>query len=300
MTIVLPRFHDGELLVQQRAGVGAEAAWLVSMLAPPAPNRRWTAFFAQREFAVLTARDADQRLWSVPLLGTRGFLRAQDTTLSVHALPHPAGPLASMAPAQNVGLIAVEFSAARRMRLNGGLTGVDPTGLEIEAAEVYGNCPAHIRDRTLRPVAGASPERAEAGIGLEFTAAQRALIEGSDTFFLGTIHPERGADASHKGGQPGFVRVEPTELWWPDFAGNNMFNSLGNLTINDEAALLFLDFVGGRALHVSGHAGLEWVSPGSPGDDDGTGRRIRFRVDRVVEHALPLRASDAGDGQTDG
>ncbi len=299
MTIVLPRFHDGELLVQQRAGVGAEAARLVSMLAPPAPDGRWTAFFAQREFAVLTARDADQRLWLAPLLGTRGFLRAHDTTLSVHALPDPAGPLASMAPGQNLGLIALEFSTARRMRLNGRLTAVGPAGLEIEAAEVYGNCPAYIHDRTLRLVAGGSPASAQAGVGVEFTAAQRALIERSDTFFLGTIHPERGADASHKGGQPGFVRVEPTELWWPDFAGNNMFNSLGNLAVDDAAALLFLDFAEGRALHVSGHARLEWITPGSSGDDDGTGRRVCFRVDRIVQHALPVSASDAEERGTD-
>ena len=39
------------------------------------------------------------------------------------------------------------------------------------------------------------------------------LIRGADTFFLGTTHPERGSDASHRGGQPGFVRVDGDQLW---------------------------------------------------------------------------------------
>jgi hypothetical protein len=295
VAIVLPRFHDGELLVQQRAGVGAEAAGLLRMLAPPAPDGRWTAFFAQRDFAVLTGRDGAGRLWVVPLLGPRGFLRAHGTTLSVGVVPNPAGPLASIPAGQQVGLIAVEFSTARRMRLNGTLTAVGPTGLEIEAAEVFGNCPAHIHDRSLHPAAGYAAGHTAGAAGVELTVAQQALIERSDTFFLGTVHPERGADASHKGGESGFVRAGAHELWWPDFAGNNMFNSLGNLAVDDVAAVLFVDFAQGQALHVSGRAALEWIPPGSPGDVDGTGRRVCFRVERLVSHALPVTDS-ASDG----
>jgi hypothetical protein len=290
MTLTASRFHDGELLVQQRAGVSADAARLAGMLAPPEPGGRWSAFFAERRFAALTARGADQRLWVVPLLGPAGFLQGQGAALAVNTGPHPAGPLASLPAGQDVGLIAVEFSTARRMRLNGRLTGVGRAGLLIEADQVFGNCPAHIHKRSLTVAADAAAQTPAGEVAVELSTAQRALIERADTFFLGTVHPERGADASHKGGRPGFVRVEAGELWWPDFAGNNMFNSLGNLTVNDEAALLFLDFTGGQALHLSGHAGLEWVRPGSPGDDDGTGRRVRFRVDRILQHGLPLLA----------
>jgi len=294
MTPVASRFHDGELLVQRRAGVTAEAARLAGMLAHPEPGGRWGAFLAERRFAVLTARGGDGRLWPAPLLGPAGFLRAQGAALAVDVGPPAVGPLASLPAGQAVGLIAVEFSSARRMRLNGRLTGAGPNGLLIEADQVFGNCPSHIHKRSLTVAADASPEASTVVGAVELSTAQRALVERADTFFLGTAHPERGADASHKGGQPGFVRVEAGDLWWPDFAGNNMFNSLGNLTVNDEAALLFLDFAGGQALHLSGHAGLEWVRPGSPGDDDGTGRRVRFRVERIVQHALPLLASDAG------
>jgi len=53
------------------------------------------------------------------------------------------------------------------------------------------------------------------------------MIAASDTFFLGTTHPVRGSDASHRGGPAGFVRVDGDQLWWPDYPGNNLFNSFG-------------------------------------------------------------------------
>ena len=101
------------------------------------------------------------------------------------------------------------------------------------------------------------------------------------------MHPTRGADASHRGGASGFVRVDGADLWWPDYAGNNMFTSMGNIAANPDAALLFVDFATGATLHLSGTATLEWIAPGDPGDDGDTGRRVRFRQVRSVA-ATPL------------
>jgi hypothetical protein len=137
------------------------------------------------------------------------------------------------------------------------------------------------------------------------------MIRRADTFFLGTTHPVRGSDASHRGGAPGFVRVdgsggapavtvigaseaanhrhpgsnarEREQLWWPDYPGNNMFNSFGNLAVDDRAAVLFIDFETGRTLHISGRAAVEWLAPGAPGDDAGTGRRVRFTIESVAD-----------------
>jgi hypothetical protein len=86
------------------------------------------------------------------------------------------------------------------------------------------------------------------------------------------------------------VRVDGSQLWWPDYPGNNMFNSLGNLAVDDSAALLFVDFVTGRALQLSGTAVVEWTDPGTAGDDGGTGRRVRVRPEAVVASDPGLRA----------
>ena len=271
-------FHEGELAVQDRAGVRAQAARLGdAMLATPDLNGGMSTFLAHREFAVLTARDADGRLWTSPLLSAPGFLEAHDRELQVHAIPHAGDPLYGVAPNQPVGMLAIEFATRRRVRVNGTLTAVGDAGLLISVDQAYGNCPKYIHPRHLERGSD-SDRRVEHASTL--SPHHEELITTSDTFFLGTIHPTRGADASHRGGPPGFVHVDGNTLWWPDYPGNNMFNSFGNLAVDPSAALLFIDFDTGATLHVSGKAAVEWVTPSDI--DGGTGRRVRLTVESVV------------------
>ena len=73
-------FHEGELAVQSRAGVRAQAARLGgTMLAVPDLNGGISGFLAERDFAVLTARDADGRLWTSALIASAGFLEARES-----------------------------------------------------------------------------------------------------------------------------------------------------------------------------------------------------------------------------
>lgn len=282
-------FHPGELDVQRRAGVSGEAARLAGMLDPARLDGGPATFLAQRRFATITGRDRTGSLWISPLLGPAGFLAGHGSTLDVNAAPATADPLHALPVGQQVGLLAVEFAIRRRMRVNGLLTEAGPQRLRIEVDQAFGNCPSYLQQRLVEQVEAGEPVTAVESDVLD--AGSRAMIRASDTFFLGTAHPARGADASHKGGRPGFVRVDGAELWWPDYAGNNLFNSMGNIAVNPEAALLFVDFATGRSLHLSGRAELEWVAPGSAGDDGDTGRRIRFAPERVVAMtALPVRA----------
>ena len=293
-------FHPGELEVQRRAGVAREASRLEGMLAAPRLDGGVANFLAQREFAVLTARDAAGLLWTSPLLGPVGFLKAHGSALDANAMVPAGDPLAALQVGQEVGLIAIEFAIRRRFRVNGTVARVDEHGLTIDADQAYGNCPAYIQQRVFEHVDRPGPtgraiedERASSDVTRDgLTDAARSLVRRSDTFFLGTVHPERGADTSHKGGLPGFVRVDGDELWWPDYAGNNMFNSLGNITVNPEASLLFADFATGHTLQLSGTAELQWVAPGSAGDDGDTGRRVRFRPSAAATGTtLPIRSA---------
>jgi predicted pyridoxine 5'-phosphate oxidase superfamily flavin-nucleotide-binding protein len=84
-------------------------------------------------------------------------------------------------------------------------------------------------------------------------------VAGADTFFVASWHPAGGADASHRGGQPGFVRVpDERTLEFPDYPGNNMFNTLGNLAGHPRAGLLFVDFERGDLLQITGRAEIRW------------------------------------------
>jgi predicted pyridoxine 5'-phosphate oxidase superfamily flavin-nucleotide-binding protein len=284
-------FHDGELAVQRRAGVTLQAARLTGMLAAPSLTGGARLFLAGRDLAAFTSRDATGALWTVPLSGPAGFLDVvDDATLDVLALPAAEGPLGG-GPWRGgqAGLITVDFAHRRRFRVNGTVAATGPTGFSIAAEQAYGNCPQYIQRRDVRPGQEAAGGPADHHDTLD--DADVALIRAADTFVLGTAHPTRGADASHRGGEPGFVRVEDGRVWWPDYPGNNMFNSLGNIAADGVAALLFPDFETGTALQLSGDAVVEWTEPGAPGDDGGTGRGVRFTPRRVVRTVMPLRGA---------
>src|SRR4051794_26038924 len=123
-------FHSGELAVQERAGVRHLAQRLSPMLAPPnLSGGAWAQgiqrSLAGRDLAVLTARDRDGRLWTSPLVARPGFLAGHNASLHVNALPHKGDPLHDLPAGQPVGMVAIDFAARRRMRVNGTLTRVD-------------------------------------------------------------------------------------------------------------------------------------------------------------------------------
>jgi len=96
-----------------------------------------------------------------------------------------------------------------------------------------------------------------------FTADDKAFIEGAIYFFIATADGEGRPDCSFKGGAPGFVRVTaPDELAFPDYDGNGMFKSLGNLLVNANVGLLFLDMhEKPRRLRVNGQATVSREDP---------------------------------------
>ncbi|TGD87602.1 pyridoxamine 5'-phosphate oxidase [Mycolicibacterium sp. CH28] len=276
-------FHSGELAVQTRAGVRTRAEQLAPMTARGELRPATADFLATAQLAVLTARDAAGRLWTSPILGQSGFLTAATpTTLRVDSDLPPADPLHRLPAGQPAGLVVMNFAARRRIRINGLLNRSDSGGLEIDVDQAYGNCPKFIQPRRLDLPGGASgPGRTPVFSGSGLRPEDRGLIEGADTFFLGTTHPASGSDASHRGGPAGFVRTEDDRLWWPDYPGNNLFNSLGNLAVDPTAAVLFLDFRTGATLQLSGVAALTWDDEH---DDEGpsTGRGVMFTPRRVV------------------
>jgi len=284
-------FHAGELAVQRRAGTLDEAARLSPMLEPAELRGGIAAFLADRTFAVITARDSAGRLWASPLSGPRGFLEAAGpTTLVIHAGLRAGDPLHGLPAGQQAGLVVVEFATRRRVRVNGTLTAADDATLVMKVEQAYGNCPQYIHQRLLAQGSPGLAGRAGVRRGDSLAPADTELVRAADTFFLGTTNPERGSDSSHRGGAPGFVRVDGDRLWWRDYPGNNLFNSFGNLAVDPEAALLFLDFDTGRTLHLAGTAEVEWETAGRPGEEGQTGRRAVFTLQRLVTgHLLPSR-----------
>ena len=188
----------------------------------------------------------------------------------------------------------IDLETRERMRLNGPAV-VGPDGeIVVHAREVYFNCPKYIQKREVTGAGAAGTGRAgAAGVTRAdvLTPEQRAWIATADTFFIASAVPGGGADASHRGGNPGFVRVrDAATLEWPDYSGNTMFNTLGNITVNPNAGLLFLDFESGDTLQLTGQAAVVW-EPERAAKYPGAERMVEFHVEQAVQiaHAVPLR-----------
>ncbi|MEU7060337.1 pyridoxamine 5'-phosphate oxidase family protein [Streptomyces sp. NPDC046197] len=278
-------YHAGSRALQDRFGV-REAADHVGRAVGPGIKTVVAAFLGLQPLLILGAADpATGRVWAAPLTGPPGFVRATGPhQMSVRGGVHPGDPLAPAlaSPGTRVGTIALDPRTRRRMRLNGRLRPT-PAGFAVEADQVFSNCPKYLQKRESYETVARTP--GEPRHGSELTPAQQDFVTSADTFFLATVHAE-GADASHRGGNPGFVRVDsPHRLSWRDYPGNSMFLTLGNLAADPRAGLLFLDWSTGRTLQLSGEARTEFGPDG--------GRRVRFTLAEVVdtEGAVPLRWS---------
>ncbi|MEU3604162.1 pyridoxamine 5'-phosphate oxidase family protein [Streptomyces sp. NPDC035033] len=277
-------YHHGSLAVQRRLGV-QQAAARIAPSVRPGIRPVAAAFLEAQPMLVLGAAAPDGRVWAGLLTGEPGFARATGPhTVAVAGAPGPGDPLAgALADGARVGTIALDPRTRRRMRLNGTVrTGA--RGLLIEAEEIFSNCPKYLQKRELYGAAPAGPPAGAARRGEVLTEAQLAAVRAADTFFVATTGPD-GADVSHRGGNPGFVRADgPRALLWRDYPGNAMFLTLGNLETDDRAGLLFLDWENGTTLQLSGRARMVYHL----GE-----RYVRFRVDSVVETpgASPLRWS---------
>jgi predicted pyridoxine 5'-phosphate oxidase superfamily flavin-nucleotide-binding protein len=114
-----------------------------------------------------------------------------------------------------------------------------------------------------------------------FSDWDRAFIERAPFFFLATASPDGAPDCSYKGGLPGFVRiVDRHTLAFPDYDGNGMFRSMGNLTANPKVGLLFVDFERGGRVRVNGSATLSATDP-LLADFPGAQQIVRVRAERI-------------------
>jgi len=276
-------FHSGEIELQTRAGVRDMAnrvARSIYSFVPAAAG----AFLEEQRLVVLAAVDGRDRPWASLVAGPAGFARRVDEhTVRIDALPAPDDPLATnLRTGSLAGIMVPDFVTRRRLRVNGRLEAVDGAIL-LHVDQAYSNCPKYIQLRV--------PDHESTGIrprlvgrSSSLQPGQRDWIRNADTFFIATLVPGEGAEALHRGGLPGFVRIEDQDLIWRDYPGNAMFNTLGNIVKHPRAGILIPDFATGSSLQLTGRARID-------SDPVGHELRVRFTLDEVVQmdNVLPQR-----------
>lgn len=306
---LLPAFHAGEVMLQEKSGLAERMAELGTRVIRRFMPDQHREFFTQLPYLIVGALDQDQQPWATVLSDADSFVYSPDPiTLEIAALPAAHDPLAGrLLPGAPVGLLGFQAHTRRRNRANGTVVASNEQGIAVHIAESFGNCPKYIQAREAKPTA-IGPE----GVSVHTSnldETMHALVANADTFFIASAHPDAasdtneqpgyGVDVSHRGGKPGFVKITRTadgndRLLVPDFAGNFFFNTFGNIVLNPRVGLLFIDHAEHRLLHLAGRA--ELILDGPEVDIyEGAERLLAITIDRAIlrNNALALDWSKA-------
>ncbi|MFD2613881.1 pyridoxamine 5'-phosphate oxidase family protein [Paenibacillus gansuensis] len=284
-------YHPGELAVQMLAGEQFAAEQNGAGIRPSL-FKGAILYLQIQSLIVGSTMGDDGKVWCSFLTGEPGFIDVSaETEMTVTARPAASDPLLrNLQYHPEIGLLAIDFNRRIRLRINGKGSFDGDRRLEVTTEQVYGNCPKFIQRRSLQPSGGFHRTQRTADRSRVISPNQQEWISKADTFFIGSVSSEGNMDASHRGGLPGFVTVaNDRSLLIPDYFGNSMFNTLGNIYSNPAAGLLFIDFNGGHSLHLSGRAEIIWDHE-QVSRFPGAERLIRYEIDDVlqIENDTPI------------
>lgn len=300
-------FHRGEQAMQARVGKREELEHFGRRTIRAYMPDQHREFFSQLPFIIAASVDDEGWPWASIVAGRPGFIQSPEPTrLQINATVAEGDPLKPSIKkiGTAVGLVGVDVATRRRNRMNGNIIQSSASGFSVAVDESFGNCAQYIQTRSLEYTNNLSladnPEQASPTSIKNFTSFDtetRSMISAANTLYIASFSQEQAAthkvDASHRGGKPGFIKIENNALTVPDFSGNNYFNTLGNLLLNPKAGLIFINFETGRRIMLTGL--VEILNEDHPEviTFDGAERAWRFTLDHglQLDAALPFKAS---------
>ena len=264
-------FNAGEQALQTAAGVRERMEQVGRSIIRKHMPEQHRELFEKLPALWLGTLDEAGQPWATIVTGAPGFVDTPDPqTLHVAAQLAASDPAAvGLKPGAAIGILGLEPHTRRRNRMNGEVSAVGDEGFAVSVVQSFGNCPRFIQARQPIPGAAHVPGAVSAE-GPILSAAARSLIERADTFFIASSSGPQiedggqggaGVDVSHRGGPPGFVQRLSTpsghSLLLPDYQGNMMFNTLGNLLLWPRAGLLFIDWNTGDVLQLAATAEIK-------------------------------------------
>lgn len=328
-------FHPGEVKMQQNENVHhLVMKYAPKVIRPYMPDQH-REFYVAQPFMVAAARDKQGNMWSTMITNPTGeanLLTSPDPqTLVFHGLPVPGDALyGAMQPGTDLGLLGIEFATKRRNRVNGRIVasssssslegdGNEKASFVFHTDQSFGNCPQYIKP--LRWWSSSSTTNKNStqhnlessttsfkNMSSKLSPEQMLLVSEAETIFVATGYRGEGSDvrygndASHRGGPKGFVMVQDeSTIILPEFSGNNHFNSLGNLEMDNRMGITIPVFEQGGMLQLSGWAEVNIDRTLAATTYPGALRLITFHVKHVnvlPAGSLPVRWSPAAEAQS--
>ncbi|KAG2032733.1 hypothetical protein BDR03DRAFT_873388 [Suillus americanus] len=325
-------WHKGERAIQEILGFHEAVSQSWTNIEGEIPEQHRNFYSTCLPFIPVTTLDSMGRPWSSILAGRDGEIgwassKAYDQ-LSMRAEVWDGDPLKANADyhagitdgSQRKMLIAgigVEFSTRRRNKFAGSVKAIEKQGGLLDICttvnEAIGNCPKYITIRDFVPFPHTKPRVIHQDINISTTGRLPldliTFVLSSDTVFLGSSYSASEEDAprfpshlgmNHRGGRPGFVRVrnDGRTLVLPDYSGNRMMSSLGNIEATALASLTFPSFADGSLLYVTGIAHNLFGAPAQaimPSQNALTTIEMTGYI--FIEDALPVRQGEGTEPQ---
>ena len=282
-------YHSGERFIQEQTGeiqiADRNGRVVTNQVIKGAIN-----FIEKQPMAIVSSQDQEGKTWISALIGEFGLTTVPSPNeLMIHPSKIHSNPTDvfynNVEYNPNIGMLFIELSSRRRFRINGKATSGD-SGLHIEIEEAYPNCPKYIQRRTNTPSEPFNKQQATTHMGSVLDDNLRTIIQEADTFFVGSKSNNGSMDASHRGGNPGFIEfIADNTIRIPDYQGNSMYNTLGNFTDNPNAGLLFIDYEKGNSLQLTGTASILFNqnSDKELEKTTGTGRFWTFTITQWIQ-----------------
>ena len=173
--------------------------------------------------------------------------------------------------------------------------------LVVKIEQSLGNCPKYLNKNTITP---AIPSPVLASTATYLTAEAIDLISKADFFFISSVHAHSDMDCNYRGGPAGFLRISqptllssPTTLIWPEYSGNNLYQTLGNLSSTPLAGIVIPDLTTGSVLYITGTTTLHH-GPSARALLAKSNLAVSLTVTgaRLVRTGLPFRGHALPDG----
>jgi len=270
-------YHHGQISIQEEAKTRYVADHLAHWVGPVID------FALDADLVLLAAPDAGGVLRFSVLSGAPPLVEVADADATRLRFPEEFSRGLEEAP---YGGLVINLGLARRARLNGRIAKAGEAAV-LTAAETFTLCRKYMAPSMALEREHRIGPRSREPIGLD-DAWLASLLARTETSFLASVSPDGGPDVAHRGGPPGFITVDAARgtVSWPEFVGDGVFKSAGNVRATGSFTLLALDLETGDGVELAGTGAYTNLRP-----------ERKARLDPLVRHKEPFPVQGVIEGR---